>query len=970
MKYYFKKFAKEKIEIESDPFIWLLYFIYCSLIDLNSKDGDLWEYLKERIKSFNIERRTASKIKRSSEYFLRNIGSRIQSSDIKLPKSQIKSLQVKDFRGFGSNFNGEDKGVYIEFNPQNTIFYGPNGSGKSSLCDALEFKLTGQVKEATRRNRKVNDFIKRIGIGHNPTLSVSFFDTTLNCEKLTDDEKNYFSQAFIEKNRIQEFSLFGSKDTGIKKEDILSILIGMDELSVLAKALVQPPTFRSNLLNFKRNDVASKIASLNSTNISNLTLKKTYQDSIVAEKAKGITLLKKEDVTITNLESELHVISSKIASINADTISISGITVIHQTQQEFDNLISSLEEGLKNYDELNEKISNSKQDLSYSKLYTAIQELKDNSTGICPACNTPLEHVTKNPFAKATEELSKLEKLKNEEKELATQTEIVETCFKSLKDYHNNYNANIRSVSALSNTIPKDSIFQSQSPVYSLTNRNFFTEKAQTLKKEVQSSSIYFTDLELLHQKQLKKGQLIYENNIEIASLNKIKGEIELIKANWLDFQKKLDEINVTLSTYSDNLKKFEIEKSSEDNFNNFIDSLIQIYPHFYSNLQSYKDREFQTRFGNLEKEIAGFYTQINQHDPDHDVVESFKINNLVSDYKIEYRIKGSPIVEDASIKFSEGHLRSLGLSILLANAKINSLPFIIFDDVVNAIDSDHRANIIEMMVNDKYLSSTQQILSTHDRLYWERFCITNQKDKFNSYVLKCTNQGIVHYNYNLCFKEKIQTALNHFDIRQALLYSRIWLESIAKHYCMENKVELKGFLKSNDFNISIEPSLGAIYRVLYQKLANNANLKILHQDEINYKGINQEHHSFDEFNFNFIHSRTSQEVQKIFDAVNGLNDDIQLCKNHISILVDLIESHKAAKKKLINLNDKMPNDISAEITGKYNRTIENLNNYLENLIRLNLDPLIITSAEKKIKIILIESILLTLEYKQKRHSP
>lgn len=123
--------------------------------------------------------------------------------------------------------------------------------------------------------------------------------------------------------------------------------------------------------------------------------------------------------------------------------------------------------------------------------------------------------------------------------------------------------------------------------------------------------------------------------------------------------------------------------------------------------------------------------------------------------------------------------------------------------------------------------------------------------------------QGVVHYHYKLDFKEKIQNALDHFDIRQALLYSRIWFETIAKQYCMENNIQLTGTLKPNEFHVAIEPSLGSIYRVLKEKLTDNEHLKVLHTDEINYKGINQEHHSFDEFNFNFIHSRTSTEVQK-----------------------------------------------------------------------------------------------------------
>src|SRR5450631_2144886 len=130
MKYYFKKFAKEKIGTESDPFIWLLYFVYCSLIDSESQGTEFWESLKEKIKTFNFQNRTVSKIKNCSQFIFKNMGIKTPIIDQPYPKSKIKALQVMDFRGFGSSFNIADKGIYLEFNPQNTIFYGPNGSGK------------------------------------------------------------------------------------------------------------------------------------------------------------------------------------------------------------------------------------------------------------------------------------------------------------------------------------------------------------------------------------------------------------------------------------------------------------------------------------------------------------------------------------------------------------------------------------------------------------------------------------------------------------------------------------------------------------------------------------------------------------------------------------------------------------------------------------------------------------------------
>ncbi len=62
----------------------------------------------------------------------------------------------------------------------------------------------------------------------------------------------------------------------------------------------------------------------------------------------------------------------------------------------------------------------------------------------------------------------------------------------------------------------------------------------------------------------------------------------------------------------------------------------------------------------------------------------------------------------------SEGHLRCLGLSILLAKNVQEGLPFVIFDDVVNAIDDEHRRGIVETIMEDACINAKQLIITTH----------------------------------------------------------------------------------------------------------------------------------------------------------------------------------------------------------------------------------------------------------------
>ena len=117
--------------------------------------------------------------------------------------SSLLELQVKNFRGFGE-LSAEDRGSFIRFAKTKNIFYAPNGGGKFSLCEAIEFGTTGHVKEADRRKTKVRAYIARGSA--KPSLSLIGRDKKEVTKSLA------WSACFIDRNRLQEFSLLGSKN--------------------------------------------------------------------------------------------------------------------------------------------------------------------------------------------------------------------------------------------------------------------------------------------------------------------------------------------------------------------------------------------------------------------------------------------------------------------------------------------------------------------------------------------------------------------------------------------------------------------------------------------------------------------------------------------------------------------------------------------------------------------------------------
>ena len=207
----------------------------------------------------------------------------------------------------------------------------------------------------------------------------------------------------------------------------------------------------------------------------------------------------------------------------------------------------------------------------------------------------------------------------------------------------------------------------------------------------------------------------------------------------------------------------------------------------------------------------------------------------------------------------SEGHLRALGLSILLAMAEKNNFPLIVFDDVVNAIDTDHRSNIIDLFFSDAYLRRIQMVVTTHDRLFWERFCIISDRhphcDQHTSHVLSYTNKGVVVIDHAGGFQKKVYLALSVFDVRQALLYCRIWFESMVLEFCIENGVTVtanfnKSQLKKSMYlQVSLEHTFSLVEPFIDYDLS---YFNFIKNDLVNWGGQNQEHHAFDEGSLNF----------------------------------------------------------------------------------------------------------------------
>jgi DNA sulfur modification protein DndD len=73
-----------------------------------------------------------------------------------------------------------------------------------------------------------------------------------------------------------------------------------------------------------------------------------------------------------------------------------------------------------------------------------------------------------------------------------------------------------------------------------------------------------------------------------------------------------------------------------------------------------------------------------------------------------------------------------------------------------------------------------------------------------------------------------------------------------------------------------------------------SSKFDLIKKNLINWSGQNQEHHAFDEFSYNFVHSKSSAEVSVIFDAIRMF--ECQLFPESKKIACDAILAELTAR--------------------------------------------------------------------------
>lgn len=797
-----------------------------------------------------------------------SFGSEINTKKIK----KLNVLEVDSFRGFSVSrtFNLDKQYVFL---------YGPNGSGKSSFSEALEYGLLGIIEEADANKIKLSTYIKNTATkkGKKPTITCTYEDGSED-EAIIDYDAYRF--AFVEKNRIADFSHISVLNSKNQNERIAA-LFGLSAFN----EFVQGFTTNFDEKYLTTSSVTEKL--FEEKKLSRDSKEKQLQESkdelnrikdlLVEEIAK----LKKQE--ITEVDSALDyldnpttgVLTVKIAE--RDKLYVTPIPV--EYIENFINYILELQKNLKTVNENRNKLSDMALQVNYKNLYEIISELEETTS--CPACGTNLAIAERNPYEYAKEQLKTFTEIELIQKKINEAAQNARENMREILDFISGNKEFIKLLQIKTDNMVSVELEDIRMYVDAVSKWFEFCEEFKGFDKIVARNKIEE------YNKAANKSNSEYDQ--QVAELSAVRNALVTLKTQMNEkeqiirrFQKEIKEFD---EQSEDTIKKIQAEKRICE----FNVKIVEAYNKIIGSLVNYNNELPRQIAQDLEQKIVDYYNTINQDDVDFEKIEELILPDATSDKMYITFADGS--TSEALQVLSEGHIKILGLSILLAKAVHDNLNFIIFDDIVNAIDDDHRNGVADLLMNHVDFANTQIILSTHgDQFIFKLQDKLGQKRvKENAIVYKfipadsLEERGvIVEYSDSKTPLMAAEEKYNKNETKDAASKCRQAMECVA--YNLWNLIA-----KSSDAMISVGmrspkslPDLSSVVDGLIKKTGKikgmediNAELKSL-KEPGNWRVLNKGTHYEDE--------------QKEFERT-----DVKCVYDHLVKLDDMIRNVKIA---------------------------------------------------------------------------
>lgn len=771
-----------------------------------------------------------------------SVGSTSKEKRIK----RIKSLEVDSFRGFATSrtFNLDKQYVFL---------YGPNGSGKTSFSEALEYGLLGNIEEANVDNIKLSAYIKNTSTkkGVAPIIHCTFDDETVN---IAQEDYNAYRFAFVEKNRITDFSHVSSLNSKNQSER-MAALFGLSEFSNFVQGFSKNcdekylPVTSSTEQTFKEQQAVrdAKSAELTELQEDLNILQNSVNEAIktVSTKDKSITTLQQAIDYYDDVQN--GVLTKEIRDKEKLTVK----SIAYDDYEEVKGLCDVIVEIFAVIVAYREELSNKALEVNYKQLFEIISKLDEK--GECPACGTSISKTVRNPYVYAKMKLNEYEEIDNIKEVIHSKAGECKTSIDELNSLLEK-NKELTGI-LLDGDVP---LFEK----VAITDIEKMEDTAKLWNNFVLSISKLDDDnikrMINNHNEIAAKKNDAYSKNVETlqaeektlvtlsTQLAEKKKLVSDSKAFVNDFDKKSEET----------LLKIRKEKEQAD----YNCKIIGAYRKIIDNLNTYAEKLPELIAQDLEDKIVDYYNVINSGDSDFEMLSKIYLPKGDSSKMVLLFRDGSS--SEALQVLSEGHIKILGLSILLAKVNKDKLNFIVFDDIVNAIDDEHRNGVANLLMKHNDFKNVQIILSTHgdqfimklkDRLGPSR-C---NKDAFIYKFLPADSlleRGvIVKYSDARTPIEAAQKKYNDNELKDAASKCRQAMESVSYNLWGEISKTKNGQISVAMRTPKSQPDLNSIVDALIKKSKNilgmesiTYNLELIKQQD-NWRVLNKGTHFEDE---------------------------------------------------------------------------------------------------------------------------
>lgn len=621
---------------------------------------------------------------------------------------RLSELTVGPFRGFRLQET-------FDLKKRVTLVYGQNGTGKTSFCEAMEHAMLGVVEEAALKRIDHDAYLRNVH-------EKRFVPPKLKARDAAGDDTPIQANpdahrfCFIEKNRIEDFARMSAK-TPAQRTELIARLFGMQGISDFIGNFNSDLNNDLTLNNLKGQRLAEKRQKLaaDTALVANTANKLTELDQreeqIAAKLKKGATVsdlyaaIGKEGAP-GRLQALDEVLSAPLTAENGSTLA--GLKVAREAANAARDRIGRAEAAL----------NVRRSDVNFKALYEALRGLESENLDHCPACMTPLEGavaVKENPYARARAGLAQLEALAGLERELL---EAQAQCTRTRQSLGKAVAKTTTVVAALDVT-----------PLMALLSDDDFVQ-----------NGTWWTDLEAaiagVRQDQPKTPWGLAQHLAGIAeeadgrtrTLAAERKALEDERMALRTLEREANGIATLRAQHATDLSQAELNIA---NFNAENALLISDAATERSTIASHEKigtaysqfRQFLIRYradlpraltADLGETTRTLFNLFNQYDIDADKLAKLHLpTNAEGAIRLSFNSHPDDL-QDALQVLSEGHVRCLGLAILVAKNIKEGCPLLVFDDAVNAIDDEHRLGIRDTLFDNSDLATKQIIVTCH----------------------------------------------------------------------------------------------------------------------------------------------------------------------------------------------------------------------------------------------------------------